>query len=967
MIFKARPTHLAIVTLLILLMLTLTLACSSSDPHAEADVLSDTAPELTAEVIADAVEDSDEREVDTTPARVPHVDSDLQPWELARATTLEATPVTLPDGLRLRVGSFNVYGGQWTTGEAIGHTIGALDLDVVALQECPEALALEIAAAGLYPHVSGSGVVLLSRTPMEDAQIVPLMEGRSFTHALTKVEGVPLSIYGIHLSWNVDGDRQCRELIDEHVTQDPVPNLIMMGDFNDEHHSTQITILEEALTDAFTNLGWYPGQHISWPSHGFDETEGSQLIDLIFTRKGGGAVVIEGGVVETAPLLSDHKPVWADLLLPRDGAPFQADPFAAARGPFAGWPGEGQRPENRLVNPGAEDGVAGWELTGAPRSVAERAHQTPHTGEAFFTGYAAAPSSAVLRSTGAQTVDLSAEAEAIAAGRGALLVSGFLAIGFNVEEGDGIVSNRPEPYDDVEVVVELLDEDGVLVDGWSSGRRDALGWHVFAGQILLPPEVRGARLTWASNRRELGGPSNDGAVDDLYLGFLGLGAPHGRLAGDLLSNPSAEDEGSEAWTSEGWEVMTDGNLSGPWGLSFFPPWAASGERFFVAGGPGVGADGAAMSQAVDLSSFGSVIDDEGLVLRWGGRVRSLHARAGVCLALTILDGDGQDWETIVTRVVRATEWTPLETLTLIPSGASGVRLEIRLEKEDDLGVGFADLLSLRPERAEGLPAPAPCDGDWRLCARGFDQVARLTTHNAMGNEADGFLWPNQLEDLPTQLADGVRGLMLDVHDLEGEPWLCHSNCQVGATRLDAGLSQIRDFLRANPREIVAIIFEDYVPPAVTMGVLEAVGLRAMLHVQPPGAPWPALDDLIARDRRLIVMGDDQDPALPAYLHTWSHAVETHWAAETLEDFSCDPNRGSPDNALFILNHFLTKISGKPELAELANALPFFLERALACREAMGRQPTFVAVDFYSIGDGMEVVRALNGLRELPTP
>ena len=89
-----------------------------------------------------------------------------------------------------------------------------------------------------------------------------------------------------------------------------------------------------------------------------------------------------------------------------------------------------------------------------------------------------------------------------------------------------------------------------------------------------------------------------------------------------------------------------------------------------------------------------------------------------------------------------------------------------------------------------VPIPDECNGLISLCERRYDQVAYPTTHNAMSNEADGWVYPNQYFGISQQLADGVRGLMLDTYDLDGEPLLCHVFCQAGKLPLVDGLAMI---------------------------------------------------------------------------------------------------------------------------------------------------------------------------------
>jgi hypothetical protein len=230
--------------------------------------------------------------------------------------------------------------------------------------------------------------------------------------------------------------------------------------------------------------------------------------------------------------------------------------------------------------------------------------------------------------------------------------------------------------------------------------------------------------------------------------------------------------------------------------------------------------------------------------------------------------------------------------------------------------------------------------------------------------------PNQNFSISTQLGDGVRALMLDVWYFGGEAVLCHGGdvfpCDLsGMKPLADGLLEISDFLARRPNEIVSIIFESYVDEGDVDDAFLAAGLADLVHVQALGQPWPALRDLIVDERRLVVFTDDSGAGLPWHHYVWDYAWETHFSFEDPEDFSCNRNRGSFDNSLFILNHFLTRFVGSPQLADMVNHNPLFLDRAEQCLAESGRLPNFVTVDYYDIGDLFPVVQSLNGLNGIP--
>jgi hypothetical protein len=277
---------------------------------------------------------------------------------------------------------------------------------------------------------------------------------------------------------------------------------------------------------------------------------------------------------------------------------------------------------------------------------------------------------------------------------------------------------------------------------------------------------------------------------------------------------------------------------------------------------------------------------------------------------------------------------------------------------------------------------AVCNGSELLCARRYDQVAYPTTHNAMAARAsdDGFsiVITNQCQPVPVQLADGVRALMLDVHwnqppeAPEPDLYLCHSDCDLGAQPLVEGLAEIRAFLEAHPAEVVTLIVETNEGSAGREAEIRDAfaesGLLPFAHAQQAGAPWPALEAMIASGRRLVVLTDDPDASgcggdpCPWYHYLWAElAFETDFQNTRPSDFSCDDLRGEPGNDLFILNHFLTQNVGAPHLAQKVNHDPGLSLRALECWRSQGRIPNFVTVDFYEIGDLLRATNLLNFL------
>jgi len=259
---------------------------------------------------------------------------------------------------------------------------------------------------------------------------------------------------------------------------------------------------------------------------------------------------------------------------------------------------------------------------------------------------------------------------------------------------------------------------------------------------------------------------------------------------------------------------------------------------------------------------------------------------------------------------------------------------------------------------------AQCNGSADLCSKQYNEVAYLTTHNAFNSDEDGLSFPNQTYNIAAQLNDGVRSLMIDVYDLLGTPTAYHSFSALGTIPLSDIFNDIKTFLDNNPNEIVTIILECYVTANDIEDEINQSGLSNYLYTH--NAAWPTLQSMIDNDNRLIIFSDVDDASNSQdwYHYVWDYAVETHYSVATINDFTCDFNRGDPLNDLFILNHFVTDAIlgyGLDNESNDVNANPFFITRALACQNQTNKFPNFVTVDFYELGDGLAVVHELNGL------
>jgi hypothetical protein len=303
-----------------------------------------------------------------------------------------------------------------------------------------------------------------------------------------------------------------------------------------------------------------------------------------------------------------------------------------------------------------------------------------------------------------------------------------------------------------------------------------------------------------------------------------------------------------------------------------------------------------------------------------------------------------------------------------------------------------------------------CNGHPELCDRRFNEVALATTHNSMsaGDIAE-WMFPNQQKGIRTQLEDGIRGFLIDVHygvpvgdriktilddevnavakyeeamgkeaveaamrmrdRMVGEEsgardvYLGHGFCELGSTRFVDALEQVYEFLVMNPGEVIVIMIQDEgVKPEDVADCFERSGLIRLVYRGAAAAPWPTLREMVESDQRVLVLAENNAEGVPWYHLATDVYQETPYRFLDPSEFSNRPGRGGTKGSLLLMNHWIESTpTPKPSNAEIVNAYDFLLARARACRKERGMIPNLVAVDFYRSGDLLRVVDALNGV------
>lgn len=209
----------------------------------------------------------------------------------------------------------------------------------------------------------------------------------------------------------------------------------------------------------------------------------------------------------------------------------------------------------------------------------------------------------------------------------------------------------------------------------------------------------------------------------------------------------------------------------------------------------------------------------------------------------------------------------------------------------------------------------------------------------------------------------IAGAWAVLPDDRRDTYLCHGNCELGAVPMVTALGEFASFLEDNPNEVLIFLLEDYITSEDTEAAFEESGLIDHVH-RYEGGEWPTLRRMIDDGTRVLVMSEHGGGDPDWYHEGFELTQETAYRFESIDlmrsDESCAPNRGQADSPLFQLNHFISPAD--PVASATVNDYQFLLDRALKCQEIRDLVPNLVAVNFWGIGDVVEVVDEINGVR-----
>jgi hypothetical protein len=315
-----------------------------------------------------------------------------------------------------------------------------------------------------------------------------------------------------------------------------------------------------------------------------------------------------------------------------------------------------------------------------------------------------------------------------------------------------------------------------------------------------------------------------------------------------------------------------------------------------------------------------------------------------------------------------------------------------------------------PPRVIATPT-AGCNGLPKLCDRRLNEVLFPGTHNSMAAaDVAGWSIPNQRRSVARQLTDGMRLFLLDPHygrtlrtgrvqtdfdeehrnankvarelspaalaalDRLGvsltrssgargprEVWLCHTVCELGATRMDETLRTMGAYLRANPSTVLVLILESFVTDADLREAFAKTGTEHYAATLSHGRPLPTLGELIAEGHRLVVFTEKtpSDRTVPWLNDAFGWIQDTPLGAQQPSQLKCNRYRGTASTPFLMLNHWIDRFPPPPSANGAILTRDFLGKRIADCEQARGMPVSLIATDFYEQGAVIDVAEEIN--------
>jgi maltose 6'-phosphate phosphatase len=218
---------------------------------------------------------------------------------------------TLPDpAITVRVASYNVEFSKSATPEQMGEMFKSYKLDIIGFDEAPDGD--WTARVGKVLGMEYSYVGKISSANHKDKY-----NPASVVRAVTEIDGVSIAFYSLHICKSDATNGHAHSLATKVLPKEKTNRVIVVGDFNNIIGDAAMNTVEGAgFRPTWKDLQIDVSKEFTYNAQNPQKNLG--VIDHILYNTSAGAKVTDGGIIELEKPLSDHKPVWAEIVFPRN-------------------------------------------------------------------------------------------------------------------------------------------------------------------------------------------------------------------------------------------------------------------------------------------------------------------------------------------------------------------------------------------------------------------------------------------------------------------------------------------------------------------------------------------------------------------------------------------------------------------------------------------------------------------------
>ncbi|KAJ1960335.1 hypothetical protein IWQ62_004271, partial [Dispira parvispora] len=264
-----------------------------------------------------------------------------------------------------------------------------------------------------------------------------------------------------------------------------------------------------------------------------------------------------------------------------------------------------------------------------------------------------------------------------------------------------------------------------------------------------------------------------------------------------------------------------------------------------------------------------------------------------------------------------------------------------------------------------------------LCDRPYNQVTLPATHASHAIRQNEDSIGTQDRDIASQLEDGVRGFFLDVYPSPTDPsvpQLCFISCSISDNGpLVDTLNSFAEFLNNNPQELLTIVVRNpsNMTSAKIAGPFKTAGLDLMAETGPSEGNWATVEDMISRDKRVVILSDKGVTSPPKWMHPMeTYSQGTQYVVPPDDDWPLVREPwNEAETPFFIIYHMRWQnatVDGNNAHVPYAEALDkingWDLTKHIGdVRSSNMFWPHLIVVDFYHEGRVMDTALNFNGL------